>query len=185
MKVKPAPQPGHVVVDLDRRDPQLLAGSDYRAAPAFALKRILVPMDFSVCAKKALAYALPFARQFGAEITLLHVVQVNYYAGDFGSVDVSILENEMRSAAERSLADLAANDLPPELTCTHLVRTGRVVTEIVNVAKESNADIIILSTHGHTGLKHVLLGSVAENVVRHAPCPVLIVRQQEHEFITP
>ena len=64
------------------------------------------------------------------------------------------------------------------------MRTGRAASEIVEVAKERNTDLIIISTHGYTGLKHVFLGSTTENVVRYAPCPVLTVREHEHEFVT-
>ena|SRR5438876_4987103 len=185
MKVKPTTKRGHVVVELDRKDEALLAeGAQSAGRSPFKLKKILVPVDFSECSKKALHYAIPFARQFEASLTLLYVVQVNYYAGDFGTVDVALLENEMRSNGKKQLLELAAREVGKDLRCESLVRVGRVVSEIVDVARQTETDLIILSTHGHTGFKHVLLGSVAENVVRHAPCPVLIVRQQEHEFIT-
>jgi nucleotide-binding universal stress UspA family protein len=184
MKIKPTPKPGHVLVELDRKDEAMLAESVGPAASPFRLKRILVPIDFSECSKKALQYAVAFARQFGAELVLVYVVQVNYYVGDFGTVDTALLETEMRRNGEKQLADLAVMEVGADLRCEKTVRTGRIVSEIVSVARENGTDLIILSTHGHTGLKHVLLGSVAENVVRHAPCPVLIVRQQEHEFIT-
>ena len=152
MKVKPTTKRGHVVVELDRKDEALLAeGAQSAGRSPFKLKKILVPVDFSECSKKALHYAIPFARQFEASLTLL---------------------------------ELAAREVGKDLRCESLVRVGRVVSEIVDVARQTETDLIILSTHGHTGFKHVLLGSVAENVVRHAPCPVLIVRQQEHEFIT-
>jgi nucleotide-binding universal stress UspA family protein len=181
MKVKPTQKPGHVVVELDKKDEALLAES---AASPFRIKRILVPVDFSECSKKALQYAIPFARQFQADLTLLHVVQATYYVGDFGTIDTALLETEMRKSAEKQLADLVAKEVGKDLRCQSVLRSGRVVSEIVDVAKQVETDVIIISTHGHTGLKHVLLGSVAENVVRHAPCPVLIVRQQEHDFIT-
>ena len=183
MKIKPTPKRGNVVVELGRKDETLLAGGSAPARSLFRLKKILVPIDFSECSQKALQYAAAFARQFEGELTLLYVVQVNYYAGDFGSVDVSLLESEMRANGEKQLADLAARELGDATPSKCLVRSGRIVSEIVEVAKKSDSDLIILSTHGHTGLKHVLLGSVAENVVRHAPCPVLIVRQHEHEFL--
>ncbi len=183
MKVKPALKRGHVMVDLDSKDEKLLSSGNPSAKPGFELKRILVPIDFSDCSKKALQYAIPFARQFGAELILLHVVQVNYYAGDFGTVDVALLEGEMRKNGQRQLDSLATEMASRDLSFKTEVRTGRTTSEIVNLANETNTDLIILATHGHTGLKHVLLGSVAENVVRHAPCPVLIVREVEHDFV--
>ncbi|MCI0534682.1 MAG: universal stress protein [Verrucomicrobiales bacterium] len=183
MKVKPTLKRGHVVVELDRKDEALLVESAAPVSSPFQIKKILVPVDFSECSKKALQYALPFAKQFDATLTLLHVVQVNYYVGDFGTIDTALLETEMRKNGENQLADLRAKEVGKDLRCETVLRSGRVVSEIVDVAKQTETDLIILSTHGHTGLKHVLLGSVAENVVRHAPCPVLIVRQQEHDFI--
>src|SRR5438477_12743128 len=101
MKVKPTTKPGHVIVELDRRDEALLAEGAQVASSPFRLKKILVPIDFSECSRKALQYAIPFARQFEASLTLLYIVQVNYYAGDFGTVDVALLENEMHSNGEK------------------------------------------------------------------------------------
>ena len=171
------------MVELDSKDDELLSSGNPPETSGFELKRILVPIDFSDCSKKALQYAIPFARQFGAELTLLHVVQVNYYAGDFGTVDVALLEGEMRKNGQLQLDSLAAEMADRDIYSKTEVRTGRTTSEIVNLARETNVDLIILATHGHTGLKHVLLGSVAENVVRHAPCPVLIVRELEHDFV--
>jgi nucleotide-binding universal stress UspA family protein len=184
MKVKPTQKRGHVVVELDRKDEALLAKSAAPVPARLKIEKILVPVDFSECSKKALQYAIPFARQFEAALTLLHVVQVNYYVGDFGTIDTALLETEMRKNGEKQLAELVSKEVGKDLRCQAVVRSGRVVSEIVDVAKQMEIDVIIISTHGHTGLKHVLLGSVAENVVRHAPCPVLIVRQDEHDFIT-
>ena len=94
-----------------------------------------------------------------------------------------MLESELRSSAAKQLEAMAAKELPAEISRDTTVRVGRPFHEIVEAAREGNADLIILATHGHTGLKHMLLGSTAENVVRHASCPVLIVREQEHEFV--
>lgn len=184
MKIKPTAKRGQVVVELGRQDDTLLKEGAQAASP-FRLKKILVPIDFSDCSKKALQYAVPFAKQFNAALTLLYVVQVNYYVGEVGAVDMAALEKDMRSSGEKQLSRLAAEEVGPGVPCDTLVRSGRIVNEIVDAAKESGTDLILLSTHGHTGLKHILLGSVAENVVRHAPCPVLIVRPKEHEFLKP
>jgi universal stress protein A len=148
------------------------------------LKRIVVPIDFSACSRKALQYAIPFAEQFQASLTLLYVVQVNYAVGELGAIDVSMLEVEMRQQASQRLAELVRDEVRQRVPAEAIVRTGRPVMEIVSAARDLEADLIILSTHGYTGLKHVLLGSTAENVLRHAPCPVLAVREHEREFIT-
>jgi len=182
MKIKPLKKAGRVAVEISRRDESMLEQSAVEPTP-FAIKTILVPVDFSGCSKKALDYALPFAKQFGAGLVLLYVVPANFPVGEFGMIDVAFMEKELRASGEQQLADLAMNQIGPGIPSKNVIRVGRPVTEIADVAREKNADLIIISTHGHTGLKHVLLGSVAENVVRYAPCPVLVVREHEHEFL--
>jgi nucleotide-binding universal stress UspA family protein len=187
MKIKRSKAPGTVVLEVGPKDEQILSP---HAAPAaepvavFQLRRILVPIDFSDCSRKALAYAVPFARQFGASLTLVYVVQMNYAVGEFGAIDFPVPENEIRANAEKELASLVAAAIREPVPTERLVRVGRPVQEIVATAREKDIDLIIISTHGHTGLKHILMGSVTENVVRYAPCPVLTVREHEHDFIS-
>jgi nucleotide-binding universal stress UspA family protein len=149
------------------------------------LKTILVPTDFSKESKKALRYAIPFARQFNAGIILINVVQPHYVGGEFGVVDFPVIEAGLQKDSAEQLAALATKNVRDLVPVKTVVRTGSPVNEIIDAAKALKADLVILSTHGRTGLRHVLLGSVAENVVRHAPCPVLIVRAHEREFVTP
>jgi len=176
MKIKPAKKNGRVLMEVGRRDVPLLASSPIK------IREILVPVDFSDCAEKALKYAIPFAKQFEARITLLHVVQLNYLVGtEFATVDYTFVEKDLRTQAANHLERLSSID--ERVKCKTVVRTGQPVVEIVEAAKKLQTDLIVISTHGRTGLKHVLLGSVAENVVRHAPCPVLVVREKEHEFV--
>ena len=183
MKVKPSETPGKVVVEVASKDTAILAAAAVPPASPFRLKKILVPIDFSDCSKKALQYALAFAKQFEASLVLLYVVEANYAGAEFGGMDYVLLEKESRETGQKLLADLAKNVVGSHAPAETLVRTGRPVMEITDVAKEKDVDLIIISTHGHTGLKHILLGSVSENVVRHAPCPVLTVREREHEFL--
>ncbi|SRR6266511_1563492 len=187
MKIKPSKKSGSVVLELNPRDSQRLsqgAALANGAPPPFKLTKILVPIDFSICSKKALQYAVPFAKQFGATITLVHVVHVSYVGGpEFGALDFPLSEIDLRKSAEQQLAELAATEIQPQTAAATLVRIGQEVVEIVGAAKELESDLIIISTHGRTGLKHVFMGSVAENVVRLAPCPVLVVREHEHEFL--
>jgi nucleotide-binding universal stress UspA family protein len=184
MKIKPSPDRGGVVVELSRRDEPLMANASARAAaPLFHLKRILVPIDFSDCAKKALQYAIPLAKEHAAAITTLHVVPTYYAVGEYGGIDYASLEVEMSASGQKQLAKLAVEEVRGEVPVDTLVRSGSPANEIIDVAKQLPADIIVISTHGHTGLKHVFLGSVAEHVVRRAPCPVLVVREHEHEFV--
>ena len=186
MKIKPATKRGQVIVELNRKDESILGTSQntYNKPTPFSLKAILVPIDFSDCSKKALRYAVPLAKQFGATITLLHVVHVNYAAGpEFGVIDFPLMEADLRKSAEKQLGQLAATEIQQQAAAQTLVRIGQEMVEIVDCAKRLESDLIIISTHGRTGLKHVFMGSVAENVVRLAPCPVLVVREQEHEFV--
>jgi universal stress protein A len=186
MKVKPAEKPGRVVVELDPLDENLLASSErtVKASMPFKIQNILVPIDFSECSKKALQYAIPFAKQFRASLTLIHVVQINYGYGEFAAIDYALLEKQIREGSEKQLTDLAETEIGNDVSAKVVVGTGVPAREIVDTARIQNSDLIIISTHGRTGLKHVIVGSTAENVVRHAPCPVLVVREHEHEFIT-
>ena len=180
MKVKPTKNSGEVVLEVNCRDEPLLTAAT--RAP-FRLKKILVPIDFSDCSKKALQYALPLAKQHEAAITLLYVVPTPFTVGEYGGVNYASLEADLRASADKQLATLAADEVRGRVAVDTLVSTGPPAAEIIEVAKRVLADLIVISTHGRTGLKHVFLGSVAENVVRHAPCPVLVVRESEHEFL--
>lgn len=153
---------------------------------ALQIRQILVPLDFSPHGQKSLRYAAAFARQFQARLILLHVTEPVDYPADFGYAPVpqhAIEENFQKDARERleTIAqEAAAAGLPTEV----VLRIGRPYHEITSVAREYHVDLIIVTTHGYTGLTHVLLGSTAERVVRHAPCPVLVVRDQAHDFVT-
>jgi universal stress protein A len=147
------------------------------------IKKILVPVDFSECSKKALRYGIQLAREFCATVDVLYVVPP-YYAYDPCCVaENERIEKELRVNGEQKLAAMVLQQIPQGLPVETFVRNGRPATEIVEAAGELGADLIVISTHGHTGLRHALMGSTAENVVRHAPCPVLTVREKEHEFL--
>jgi len=178
MKVKPTPTPGRVVVEVDRKDEALLTPG--KPPAPFALQRILVPVDFSDCSKRALQYALPVARQSGATLVLIYVMPANYFVGsEFGPVDFPLPEGEWREQSRRELEALAQREISGHVPFEVRVVQGQPAHEIAACAQETKADLIVISTHGRTGLRHVLVGSVAENVVRYAPCPVLVVRGQE------
>lgn len=149
------------------------------------LKSILVPVDFSPPSEKALHYALSFADQFGASLVLLYVVEPAIYPVELGyiPVDIETLYRTMDEGARERLRALAEKHIPRNLRTQIEVRIGQPHREIASAAKELNVDLIIIATHGHTGLKHTFLGSTAERVVRHAPCPVLTVREREHDFV--
>ena len=136
-----------------------------------------MPIDFSGASVEALAYAVPFAKQFEAKLTLLHVAEPVGTPDFMKSFPLALDKDKIMAASISRLRALAKEEgIPPELVGGTLVRHGRSFQEIANAARTLGADLIIISTHGYTGLKHVLLGSTTERVVRHAPCPVLVVR---------
>jgi universal stress protein A len=148
------------------------------------LKKILVPTDFSETSKKAVQYALRFAEQFSCEITLLYVVEpASPMIGAPLAIEPLTDEDEF-SMAEKDLAALAARlqaDSPHPVAS--FVRLGHAPNEITKAAKDLDVDLIIIATHGYTSWRHLCIGSTAERVVRTAPCPVLVVREKEHEFV--
>jgi nucleotide-binding universal stress UspA family protein len=149
----------------------------------FKIKSILVPIDFSPASEKALAYAVPFASQFGAQLTVLYVLEpiaTPQFAMTPLTLDTPQVLAKCKRHIERVIKDL---EIEPKLIKRTLVKFGRPFNEIVSVARKLNTDLIIISTHGHTGMKRMLLGSTTERVVRQAPCPVFVVRPREREFI--
>lgn len=147
------------------------------------LQRILVPVDFSDCGRKAIQYGIPLARQYGGKLILLYVVQDPYPVTEFGGIALAQMEADLSANAVTELDKFANLEVRPHVTADTRVAVGSPETQIVDVARLEAVDLIVISTHGRTGLEHMFLGSVVENVVRHAPCPVLVVRQKEHEFV--
>ncbi len=184
MKTPTKPDRARLSISIKAGVSPSLPAADLNLAPRLLkLNRILVPIDFSWPSRKALQYALPFARQFGAKITLLFVLEPPVYSGDIGYVPMEVDDAGSLKAAGEKLKDFAQQALDADLLDQTLVRSGRPFQEIADAARELDTDLIIIATHGYTGLKHVFLGSTVERVVRHAPCPVLTVREQEHEFV--
>lgn len=159
-----------------------------KAAAAAAqprLRHILVPLDFSDNSRKALRYAIALARQFGARITLLHVVEPLIYPADSGFVPVEAhaWEGNLLKETKARLDALVREEMPSDLAVETAVVTGNAFMEVAEVAREKKVDLLVITTHGYTGLKHLVLGSTAERVVRYAPCPVMVVRETEHDFV--
>jgi nucleotide-binding universal stress UspA family protein len=152
------------------------------------LRRILVPTDFSKHSENALKYAVAFAEKFGAELHLLHVVQdLALFVPDAvgGTPPVVPPVDQLTAAVREALQRLIRDNGLERLRVCPEVREGTPFYEIIRCAREKDVDLIVMGTHGRSGLAHVLLGSVSEKVVRKAPCPVLTVRHPEHEFIHP
>ena len=148
---------------------------------ALKLKTIIVPMDFSPPSMTALRYATRLAEQFGSVIRPVHVVEPAPFLNDLPNVALVRPDREIAKEAKLKLQAIAQDEIEELVPVYPEVRIGKAYNEIVAAAKVSGADLIVIATHGYTGLKHALLGSTAERVVRHAHCPVLVVRQPKRE----
>jgi universal stress protein A len=152
------------------------------------LQRILLPTDFSEYSAAARMYACAFAQQFGAELHVLHVIQdLAPLVPEPGAALAPPIDylRELELNANAMLERVIDANWAVGKSIVKVVRQGPPFLEIVRYAQEANIDLIVLGTHGRGGLAHMLLGSVAEKVVRKAPCPVLTVRHPEHEFVAP
>lgn len=148
------------------------------------ITRILVPTDFSPHADRALCYATTLAHRLGAELDLLHVVDDPFASGAWTSAEIYVptvveLVNDFIDSAKQRLAKLTEGAAALGLTVHVEVVTGRAAQAIIDHAAANGCDLIVMGTHGRTGLSHAILGSVAEQVVRRASCPVLTIRAPE------
>jgi nucleotide-binding universal stress UspA family protein len=151
------------------------------------IKKILVPTDFSVHSAEATAWAADLARRYDASVTLIHVYQPVSMALPEGYVLMSAnaladLLSELDGALAKAKEDMAATE---RITPETMLLQGVPFAEIVQFAREGSYDLVVMGTHGRTGLRHALLGSVAEKVVRKAHCPVLTIRIPGHTFEHP
>lgn len=144
------------------------------------IRHILCPTDFSPTAQQACDYAAGMARAFGAEIILVHVIpEMNYPTRSFGmAVAFPNLREELHQRAQAEL-DRQRQNLGSDLKSITEVRQGVSHEQILECAKAFHADMIVMGTHGHTGLTHFVLGSTAERVLRMSTCPVLTVRKSD------
>ncbi|HYT67778.1 MAG TPA: universal stress protein [Vicinamibacterales bacterium] len=150
------------------------------------LKTILVPSDFSECSDAALRYGLELARRFDATLHLLHVVQdpltQPWAAEGFSAPLFEVVDKWQKEAKERLARSIPAADAG---RVTVAATIGWPYAEILHYAVEHSVDLIVMGTHGRGGVTHMLLGSIAEKVIRRAPCPVLTVRHPQREFVEP
>jgi nucleotide-binding universal stress UspA family protein len=179
MTVKPAHKRGSVVVELDRGEEKLLTS---QPSPLFAVETILVPTDFSECSRQALRYAVPLAKQFGAKIVLLHVADFQYAGSEIDDLDLARVEQQVVATYRQRLEDIGKEEAGA-VRFDAVASVGKVLPAIISTAKSTKADLIVISTHGWSRACTPDLGSTTERVVRHAPCPVLVVREKEREFL--
>jgi universal stress protein A len=175
MKVRASEKPGGVVVELKSNDQNLSPGLDL-----FHIKHILVPIDFSESSRKAVRYAVSFAKLFQAELLLVHVLQTPTPIP--GVMDFPTVDEGTQTALAQRLSEFR-DETCGGVTARDLLVLGSPFNEISRVAEEQNIDLIVLGTHGHSALHRLFLGSTAERVLRYAPCPVLVVREKETDFI--
>lgn len=144
------------------------------------IRSILLPTDFSECANYALSYAASFARSANASIICVHVIEPVVptvgYTGMAEPLPIADISDQLEGSAERELPKIAEAEECAGLNVEEVIAHGDAASEIVRVARERGVDLIVIASHGRTGLGRMLFGSTAESVVRHAPCPVLVVK---------
>lgn len=149
------------------------------------LRTILLPTDFSGCANYALPYAAAIARATNARIICVHVVEPVVpavgYTGLADPMPIADISEQLEDSAERQLPKLAECEECAGLKVEEVIVHGDAAAEIVRVASEQEVDLIVISSHGRTGLGRMIFGSTAESVVRHASCPVLVVKPPQEE----
>jgi nucleotide-binding universal stress UspA family protein len=162
----------------------VVRGSDSKKKPGRQLatfRKILVPVDFSDCLTKGLDHAKALAREFKAKLILLHSIALQYYVAsdEYARYDLPLLLEQTEKVAKQQMRDLVQQTNWNGIEVETSIEIGHAGQQICAEASDRKADLIAISTHGRTGLEHVLLGSTAEYVVRHASCPVLVVPSRE------
>ena len=154
---------------------------------AIQIKRVLFPTDFSAYSATATKYACELSTKYDAELHLLHTLEVHLASTPTFGMGLALPKyvHESKGAAEKALAGILDPQWAVGRKVVQAVVEGSPKVEIIRYARTHEIDVIVLATHGRTGLAHVLIGSVAESVVRTAPCPVLTVRPEGHQFVMP
>ncbi len=150
-----------------------------------SLKKILCPIDHSDCSKEALKYAVSFAMKDEAKLYLLHIIDIRSFSEGLDAMSKQIPDEETLEQLRTKLLDCIPEGIRDDMDVEAIVTQGIPFAEIISTAKEKEIDMIVIGSHGRTGISHMMLGSVSEKVVRKAPCPVLTVRQPGHEFVMP
>ncbi|NLY00177.1 MAG: universal stress protein [Rhodopirellula sp.] len=149
------------------------------------LARILLPSDFSELSSEATKYACGLAEQFAAELHVLHV-QESLIVPEYGlAIDWTELMQEAKKSADAKIRSILGPEWSEGRAVVTAVVEGTPFVEIIRYAREHAIDLIVMGTHGRSGVAHMLMGSVAEKVVRKSPCPVLTVRPVGHQFVMP
>tara|TARA_B100001079_G_scaffold95701_1_gene82065 strand:- start:470 stop:928 length:459 start_codon:yes stop_codon:yes gene_type:complete len=148
------------------------------------IKNILCPVDHSDCSKEALKYAVSFAIKDNSKLYLLHVIDICAFDESINAMTPQIPDDETLAQLKTKLLDCIPEEMRDDMNVEALVVQGIPFVEIISTAKRNDVDMIVLGSHGRTGISHMMMGSVSEKVVRKAPCPVLTVRKSDHKFTT-
>ena len=145
------------------------------------IRRILAPTDFSDHSCHALIYARTFANRWDAELHLLNVIEPAVFPTEAGLTPMGMinLDSELTEASERAMGELVKREEVQGARIVTAIAHGRASSAIIEYAKSNGIDLIVIATHGRTGLEHLIFGSTAERVVRESPCPVLTVRPKD------
>jgi nucleotide-binding universal stress UspA family protein len=153
------------------------------------LKKILFPTDFSEPSKEALKYALSFAQEYKTKLYTVHVIDEQLFSEGLNLprvISIDVLEKEMYREAQRLMEDFFTDVVGLEgLEHEKVILKGKPFVEIIKYTRAEAIDLIVIGTHGKSGIEHIIFGSTAEKVVRKAPCPVLSVKTAQREFILP
>jgi len=150
-------------------------------------KEIVVPTDFSEHSQRAIDYSVEIADKFSSHLTLIYVVEPLLQAADltWTTVDFGELNKAHKASADNQMKEIVDQRIPKDAVVDTAILFGKPSVEILKYAREENADLIVMATHGRGALSHILMGSTAERVVRKAPCPVLTVKHPKQVFTMP
>jgi len=150
-------------------------------------KKIVFTTDFSESAHFAMPFAVDIAQKYDAELTLVHVIEPIVTPVDFawGTYNYPDIEKQVNSYAEDSIKKLVEQEIPPSVKTHVVILFGKPWREVISYAKENASDLIVIATHGLSGLSHAIYGSTAEKVIRKSPCPVLTIRHPDVKFEMP
>lgn len=151
------------------------------------IKKILFPTDFSKYSDYALQYAISIASAFSAKLYILHVIdharQQDYFL--VLTLTFEEIEDKLMEEAQKKLEELLSKNISQEIEFETSIKSGTPFVEIIRAAKQENIDLIVMGSHGRSGISEILIGSVAERVMRKASCPVLIVKPKDFKFVMP
>lgn len=150
-------------------------------------EKILFPTDFSKYSEVVIPYVVSLAKKYKSKLYMMHVIEVFLPDPDYLGIysDISKIYDDFEKETKRNIHELKSRDEFSGIDLETIIVIGKPFLEIIKTAKEKEIGLIVMGTHGRSGLNHVIFGSTAEKVVRKAPCPVLTVKHPEYRFVMP